>query len=257
MISIKTNEELDCWLKKYHYFEDGYVLKMDVNPFVITIGLINGSFEANTKKEIVSFEITPINVYLCDYRPSFEPSEDHCIEWIEPVDVDRGVGMQIFRPPVLTLKAESFIISENEVIKGVFKPYLSRQDISAKAPMEEIPTPDFWQQEFKKLGYDIVFRCYGGESKPLKQLPLNYGGFFFQLESRVTTTSQGIFIGGCSLKKHEVFMCFQQCDSNLDSLWTALAIILANIPDVTISCGNCKFTGTEWKLNYKKIYNDS
>jgi hypothetical protein len=248
MIIIKTYDELDNWLEKYNYFEDGHVLKIDMNPFVITIGvLISGTYEANTEKEILSFEITPINVSSCNYTPDFEPSDDHYIESIEPVEAYGGVGLQILGPPLLTLIAESFTIFENATIKSIFKPWISRRDIFVQAPMEKIPKPEFWQEEFKKLGYDIVFRYYAGESKPLQQLYSNYVGFFFQLENRVNTTNQGIFIRYCSIEKQEVSMSFQQCDPDLDSLWTALTTILASIPEVKISCGNCKFTGAEWK----------
>lgn len=254
MIFIKTYEELNNWLEEYNYFEDGHVLKIATNPLVITIGmLISGNFAANTEKEIINFDIIPINVSSCNYTPDFVLSEDLYIESIEPVEACEGVGLQIFGPPVLTLIAESFTISENDIIKSVFKPWISRGNIAIQAPMEEIPKPDFWQEEFKKLDYDIVFRYYAGESKPHQLLPSNYGGFFFQLENRINTTNQGIFIPYCSIENGQVSMSFQQCDPDLDSLWTALTIILANIPDVKISCGNCKFTGAEWKQKFASL----
>ena len=168
MILVKTYEELDNWLRKYHYFEEGHVLKIDMNRFVITIGmLISGNYEANTEKEILSFEITPINIFSCDYTPDFELPDDHYIESIEPIEADGGVGLKIFGPPIFTLIAESFTISENDIIKSIFKPWISKRDIYMQAPMVEIPKPGFWQQKFKKLDYDIVFRFYAGESKPL------------------------------------------------------------------------------------------
>ena len=247
MILIKTYEELDSWLEKYSYFEEGHVLKIDTNRFVITIGmLISGNYEANTKKEILSFEITPVNASSCDYKPDFELSDDHYIEFIEPVEVYGGIGLKFSGPPIFTLIAESFTISQNDTIKSFFKPWMSKRDIYMRAPMEEIPKPDFWQQEFKKLGYDIVFRYYAGESKPLQQLS-NYAGFFFQLKNRLKTNKQGIFIQYCSIKEQVVSIGFQLCDPDLDPLWTALTNILVNIPDVMISCGNCKFSGDKWK----------
>lgn len=248
MTVIKNFEDLSNWLGKYSRFEDGYVLKIDTNPFVITVGiLVSGIHEANTEKEILNFDITPVNVYSCDYTPDFKTSEDQIIEYIDPLDVDEGVGLEIFGPPLLTLIPESFIISENETIKSVFKPWVNEGRIFVQAPMAEIPKSDFWQSEFKKLGYDIVFRFYAGESKPLQQLGSKYSGFFIQLENRVSTSVNGIFIFSCSIKNGEVSTSFQQNDPELDSLWKALAYILACIPNVTISSGNCKFTGAEWK----------
>lgn len=181
--------------------------------------------------------------YSCS--PNFVPADDHCIESIEPIEVDGGFGLQITDPRI-TLIAKSFSISEGKTIKSIVKPRISRRDISMRAPMAEIPKPDFWQQEFKKLGFDIVFRCFAGESKPLQKLPSNYVGYFFQLENRVKIDNHGIFIRDCSIGEKGIAMCFEQDDEELESLWTALTIILARIPDVTIYCGNCKFTGAEW-----------
>jgi len=253
MILIQTYEDLDNWLKKYSYFEEGHVLEIDTNRFVIKIGiLISGNAEANTEKEILSFEISSINALSCDYKPDFEIGDDRSIEIIEPVEVNGGIGLQITGPPMFTLTAESFIISEKEIIKSLYLPWMSKGNIAFQALMEKIPEPDFWQKEFKKLGYDILFRYFAGEGKPLQKLS-NYAGYFFQLENRVATTKQGIFIESCSLKMRQVSMSFSQHDPELDSLWTALTIILASIPDVKISCGNCKFTGAEWKLKARGI----
>lgn len=252
MILIKTYEELNHWLKQYHYFEDGHMLKIDTNPFAITAGImIRGTFEANTEKEVLCFKITPGKILSCDYSLNHEPSEDHYIESIEALKVNQGIGLQIFNPPTLTLIAESFTISDGEIIKSIFQPWISRREISVRVPMHEIPKPHFWKQEFKKLGYDIVFRYYAGEGKPFEQLPYpNYSGFFFQLESRVRNTQQGIFIQHLSIENGDILMYFQQCDADLDLLWTALTTILADIPDIKISCGNCKFTGDEWKRHF-------
>lgn len=246
MTLIKTYEELDDWLKKYHCFEDGHVLEIDMNTLAITVGLtISGTYRANTEQETLNFEITPTKVSSYSCAPNFVTGNDHCIDSIEPVEVDEGVGLQITDPRIILI-AESFTISEGKTIKSIVKPHISRRDIYMRAPMEEIPKPDFWQQEFKKLGYDIAFRYYAGESKPLQKLPSNYVGYFFQLENRVNTTKHGIFIAGCARGDKGISMSFEQDDEELDSLWTALTIILARIPDVTIYCGNCKFTGPEW-----------
>ncbi|MBA3603294.1 MAG: hypothetical protein H0W50_06570 [Parachlamydiaceae bacterium] len=133
MILIKTYEELDRWLEEYNYFEDGHVLKIDMNPLVITIGmLIRGTYEANTEKENLSFKITPGDVFAFDYSPSFEPSDNHYIESIEPLEVYRGIGLQFIGPPTLTLTAESFSISDSEIIKSIFEPWVSRNEISCE-----------------------------------------------------------------------------------------------------------------------------
>lgn len=248
MVTIKTREELDNWLDKYNHFEDEYVLKIDKDPFVLTLGiLISGTSEAYTEEEIKSFEITPVNIFTCDYQNDFDSSSKSCIESIEIVEGDcEGVGFHISGPPYFTLIAESFTIIENETIKSIVEPWISRQDIYIEVPIKTIPKPEYFKQEFKKLGFDIVFRYYGGESKSFDVIPPDYEGFFIQLEDRLNTITGGIFIRHCT----KYSMYFQQCDAELDSLWTALTMILANLPDVKISCGNCKFTGEEWKQKF-------
>lgn len=251
MILIKNDQELNDWLKEYNYFEDGHVLKLEKDPFALTIGILtSGNYEAYTNKEILCFKIVPKNIFSCEYPPDFKPSDDHYIEAIESLEVSRGVGLQVFGPPTLTVKAETFIISDREIIKSTFKPWLNPKHIWIKFPMKEIPKPNFWKEKFKDQGHDIIFRFYSGESKPSQLLPYpNYSGYFFQLEDRLGISKEGILIDNCAIKDCEVFMGFRKCDEGLDLIWKALATILSDIPDIKISCGNCKFTGEEWKRN--------
>lgn len=213
--------------------------------------MVGGTYEANTEKEILCFKIIPENIFSCEYPSDFKPSENHYIESIEPLEVNQGVGLQIFGPPTLILNAQSFTISDRGIIKSIFKPWLNPKHISLQVPMNEIPKPIFWKDKFKELGYDIIFRYYSGESKPLHEIPYpNYIGYFFQLESRLNINKEGILINYCSIKNNELYMSFQQNDNALDLLWAALMTILADLPGIKISCGNCKFTGDEWKYTF-------
>ena len=49
------------------------------------------------------------------------------------------------------------------------------------------------------------------------------------------------------MENHRVTLCFSKKDENLDNLWIDLTAILADIPEVKMNCGNCHFTGAEWK----------
>lgn len=256
MISISNNADLIEWLDKYHYFEDECVLQIDTNPFVLTLALINGRNEAYAEEEITRIVITPVNMFSCDYRNDFASPGRSCIDDVDPIEVDGGVGIRVCGVPYFNLTAESFTIYEHEPVKSMVEPYLSRRDIFIKVPTLEIPKYDFWKQEFKKLGHDIVFRYYGGESEPIDKLPLKYDGVFFQLQERLNTHPCGIFVSCYNIYDKNLCMGFQKSDLDLDSLWTSLTVILSNIPNVIISCGNCKFTGEEWKQKSPGILQD-
>ena len=163
MILIKTYEELNNWLREYNYFEDGHVLKFHMNPFAINIGiLISGNYEAYTEKEILCFKITPENIFFCEYSPDFKPSDDHYIETIEPLEFNRGVSLQIFGPPTLTLNAESLTISDPEIIKSTFKPWLNPKHIWLEVPMKKFQNQIFGKKNSKNkamtlsLGFILV-----------------------------------------------------------------------------------------------------
>ena len=118
---IKSFDQLDQWLEENDYFEEGYVLKVEKSPLAITVGyLISGNYEAHTEKQILSFTITPSKIREWNNPQNFVPSEDHIIERIEALEFDHGkggIGLQFLVPPLFTLVAESFTISDPEIIK--------------------------------------------------------------------------------------------------------------------------------------------
>lgn len=249
---ITTFSELDQWLEENNYFEDGHILQINLDPLAITVGYnIKGNFQAHSEREILPFKITPNKIMKWEPSEHLVPSEDHYIEGIEPLDMDPGIGLQFLVPPLTILVAESLTVEDLPIIKTTFKPWLSTHSIFAKAPLHEIPKPAFWQQRLKEAGYEVVFRYYAGEGKRPEELPLNYTGYFIQLAERIDETQEGIFIEFMSLENQEVSLGFSRRDPTLDSVWLSLTAIVADIPDVIISCGNCKFSGGEWKLLLK------
>lgn len=252
---IKSYYELDQWLESLNYFEDGYLLRIDHDPFAIVIGImISGRYVANSPKEIFSFKIQPKNVMLWDYaRDDFVPSEHHIIESIEPLEAENGIALEFFLPPMVTLIAESLTISEEGIIKSIVKPWLGPKEFFVHTQLSEIPRPHFWKQKFQEFEYNIVFRYFAGEGKQPEETPYpNYIGYFIQLAEKVSTTKQGIFVSYVGIKDNMVSMGFQLYDDDLHQLWILLAKIVADFPKVQISCGNCKLTGEEWKQILKE-----
>lgn len=247
---ITTYDKLNQWLEENDYFEDGHILRIEDHPLAITVGYtIKGNYKANTEKHIRSFTIAPNKILQWnDSLYDLVPSDVGVIESIEPLEVESGIGLQFFMPTLATLVAESFNISEPEIIKTTFKPWVNTEHVFATAPMDEIPKPIFWKQKLQEKGYDIVFRYYAGESKQIEQIPYpDYTGYFIQLADKVGDTQEGILIEYLSIENHEVSISFKKMDENLAHVWMNLTAILADIPKVKINCGNCEFTGDEWK----------
>lgn len=247
---IRNYKELNHWLEKNNYFEDGQILQIDLNPLVITIGyMIEGNYVANTEKSILSFKITPHNIL--EWTFSFKdciPSEDCYIECITALEVDKCVALELMLPPSLLLVAESLTISDSEIVKTTFKPWISPTYISVKAPIIFIPRPDFWIEKLQNLGHDVKFRYFSGEGKQPEQIPYpNYSGYFIQLTDNIRDSQMGIFIESLLIQNDIVIMSFSNRDRSLDNVWTSMSVVLADLPHVEISCGNCKFTGEEWK----------
>ena len=249
MTTYHTYGEIDQWLAENFYFEDGHILHIETDPLAITIGYnIKGNLTAYSERHIRSFKLRPSTILEWTYPKSLIPSEDHYIGSIEPLEVQIGVGIEFFDSPNFRLVADSFDIMEQIVIKTIFKPWLSDSEIFAEIILDAIPTPAFWKQRFSEFGYDILFRCYGGEGAQPEKVPYpGYSGYFIQLRERIKETKQGLFISSISQKNGIVSLLFQNHDSHLGELWTILIKILSDFPHIKIKSGNCEFTGNEWK----------
>lgn len=247
---IQTFEQLEEWIEENNYFEEGHILQIESNPLAITVGyMVEGNYEVNTERSILTYKITPSKVLKWNYSPEeFTPSEDAYIDGIEPLKVEKGIALQFQVPPEFQLVAESFTISDPKIIKSTFKPWLSDREIFAEAPMDHIPKPNYWKEKLRESGHDIVFRYYMGEGKQPDEIPYpDYSGYFIQLANKIRDTKEGIFIKHISIHNGVVKMAFVKQDNHLEDVWESLKKIIADIPEVQISCGNCKFSGDEWK----------
>jgi hypothetical protein len=215
-----------------------------LDPLSITVEDSEGNFKAYSKRTYKRFKITPINVI--EWKCYGIPSSDHCIEGIEPVQVEKGVSLK--NPyPLIQLTAESFQISDPEFSSYIVQPKLNNEYISFEAMISRPPTPSFWIEQFKNAGFDIVFRYYKGTEKKVEDVPYpDYTGYFFQLRDSLNDSSGGIFIGGVRSMDDKVFMHFSYKEQKLQKAWICLTSVLANLPDVKIACGNLELNGDEW-----------
>lgn len=252
MKTYHSYEEIDSWLSENWYCEEWFILHVELDPLTITIGYTSeGNYAAYSERHIRSFKIIPSRVfYLSNDPEQFIHSEEISIESIEPLNVEKRVGIEIyfFAFPAFRLVADSFAIIEQEVIKTTFEPWLSDRNIFVEAPLEAVPILSFWKERFKEYGFDILFRFYGGKGMQPEELPYpDYSGYFIQLADRIKETDQGLFISSVSQKDRVVSMHFEKEDAHLNELWTVLTKILSDIPQVKLKSGNCEFSANEWK----------
>lgn len=248
--SISTFSELDKWLSDKFYFEDGHILSIKENPLEIIVGYnVKANYKANSERHILSFKIIPSNITEWTFnKESVAIGEDNYIEAIEAIEAEHGIGLEFSTPAIIRLITDSLIIEEQELIKTTFKPWVSEKEIFVISDLSEVPKPEFWKERLSEYGHDILFRYYAGDQRLPKQVPYpDYQGYFIQLVNRINLTQEGIFLKHLEIVNGKLRLSFENKDEALKSVWQDLTIILANFPNAKINCGNCEFTGTEWK----------
>lgn len=251
-MKIQTSKELYKWLEDNHFFEDGHILKIETNPVRIVVGYnIEGNYEANSERKIQTFTLQPDNIKERTFPDNgdFIPSYDNYIEGIAPIDALPNIGLE-FSTPLTTFRlvAGSFTITRNEVITTTFKPWVSESEIFVESSMTDIPKPEYWVEKLKERGHLIVFRYFGSEEKMPDKLPYpDYSGYYIQTRDRLDKTNKGIFIEHLAKKEKSISLHFKNKDKELKPIWNDLTIILSEMPDATITSGNCKFSGREWR----------
>jgi hypothetical protein len=248
-MNVKTYNELENWLSENFNFEDANILSIEKSPLKIRIGYnIDGNFKANSKRSIRVFELIPSGIKEWTYDERlFTPSEDHYLECIEPVEILDGVGFEIYTPSI-RLVADAIEINEKETIETTFKPWTSETDVFVDTELKEIPRPIFWKERLMEYGHNILYRYYCGEARQPEQLPYpDYTGYYIQLENKIDTTREGIFIQFLTKDDRGIHILFVNKDETLNVVWNDLKNIIGDLPGVIIHSGNCEFTGNEWK----------
>ncbi|MEC5173531.1 metallophosphoesterase [Chryseobacterium nepalense] len=248
--TITSFNELNKWLSDNFYFEDGHILSIKENPLEIVVGYnTKANYKANSERHILSFKITSSNIIEWDFdKKSALLGEDNYIESIESIEVEHGICLEFFTPAIIRLTAENLVIEEQELIKTTFKPWVSDKEIFLTSDLYEIPKPEFWKQKLNKYGHHISFRYYAGDERLPNQVPYpDYQGYFIQLTDKIKHTQEGIFLKHLQIVNGKLNLSFENKDDELKNVWNDLTLILANFPNAKIHCGNCEFTGTQWK----------
>lgn len=249
-IIINTYSELDKWLSENNYFENGYILEIEKSPLIITIGyIVSGSYKANEERQMQVFKLEPLTIVEWNYDESvFTTSSDYCIKGIAAIENLSGFGLSFVHKSSFSLITDSLKLNEPTIVTDTFKPWTSDTEIYAVAEIDNVPSPEFWLKKLKEKGHALFYRYIYGEIKPVEQIPYpDYSGYYLQMADRVATTSGGIFIRDIKQRGNFTTVSFQRQDQFLVDQWLDLTRILASLSNVTIHCGNCQFTGTEWE----------
>lgn len=248
--TVHSHYDLNNWLSDNYYFEDGHVLAITEKPLEIIVGYnVKANYEANSERHILSFKIIPSKIYEWSFdKTVVNVGDDNYIEAIEAIEVENGVCIEFYTPAVFRLVAENFEIEEHGLIKTTFKPYVSETEMYLTSDLTEIPRPEFWKEKLSKYGHDILFRYYAGDERQPEQVPYpDYQGYYIQLTDRISSTQEGIFLNHLKVGGKKLCLSFENKDEELKNVWNDLTLILSDFPNAKINCGNCEFTGTEWK----------
>ena len=248
--TIHTFNDLDKWVSNNFYFEDGHVLAIKENPLEIIVGYnVKANYKANSERHILPFKIIPNKIHEWTFdKDVVNVGDNNYIECIEASEVENGICLDFSTPATFRLVADSFEIEEQELIKTTFKPWTSETEMYLTTDLAEIPRPEFWKEELKKYGHNILFRYYAGDERQPEQVPYpDYQGYYKQLDDRIGSTQEGIFLKHLKVEDGKLSLSFENKDEELKNVWNDLTMVLADFPNAKINSGNCEFTGTEWK----------
>lgn len=255
---LKNYEEVDKWLKEHYYFEDAWISNIDFETLTITTQRdVGGTYVAYTERLIESLQITPIRPLDLSNLPPIPLESIIFLDGIETFAVTSGVGIKFLLDSGedFQFNAEGLTVSDEEIIKSTYAPWTDDSEIFIETTMAEIPKPSFWKEKLKEYGHEIVFRCYGGEAKDPEKVPYpGYGGYYIQLIERINESKTGICIDHIHKRNGLIVMGLENGDDFLKKVWKDLTLIVSDLPNVKIECGNCEFTGKEWKEHIQNKY---
>lgn len=258
---IRTYKELNDWLTENYYFEEGHILTVQENPLEIVVGFnVDATYEANSERQIKAFKLIPSKVIEWTFdRNSVVLGDGNYMEGVEPLNFGKTFGLEFSTPSIIRLVTDKLEVTELPLIRTIFKPWISDNEIFITSDINEIPKPEFWKAKLSYFKHDISFRYYSGKEKQPQDMPYpEYSGYYIQLTEKINTTDEGIFISHIGLQDDKLIVSFENKDEQLSDVWRDLTLILSDFPNVKISCGNCEFDGMGWKeyLKNGKIPSD-
>lgn len=248
--TVNTFEDLDKWLSDNFYFEEGHILAVKENPLEIIVGYdVHVNYKANSERHILTFKIIPSKIYEWTFdKDVINVGPENYIDCIEAIEVENGICLDFSTPATFRLVANSLEIEELELLKTTFKPWVSETQLFLTTDLTVIPKPEFWKEELRKYGHEILFRYYEGVERQPGQVPYpDYQGYYIQLANRISSTQEGIFLKHLNFENGKLSLSFENKDEEIKKVWDDLTLILADFPNAKINSGNCEFTGTKWK----------
>lgn len=242
--------DLSDWLAENDNFADGNIIEINENPLEIIVGLdIEGSYKANTKKKIQTYNIFPTEIICWTFDGTQTAiGEDYCIESIEAISYKEKVCLEFITTEYFRLEAKSLIIEKGKIIETTYKPWISDSNIFATVRLKVVPQPSFWTEKLREYGYNVSFRYFSGEAKQLEDVPYpDYQGYYLQLNNRIQISNEGIFFMHLHLENENLSLNIENKDKELSEVWYVLNKIIADLPNAQINSGNCEYTGEEWK----------
>ena len=249
---INERDTLETWLDQNYWFEDGYIsnIETDANGIQITIGFqLEGNYVAGEPQILKEYTITPNEIVTWTYDSNVHQLEElKCIESINLTDT--GLGLRFETSPAIELICKSFYINDAKIINTQTKPWISEREFSFSYESDELPHADFWIDAFKNFGIQMSFRIYADQERERNRIPYpDYSGLFLQRTDRLLISNKGIFFSSVTTNDKLINYTFELDDENLSEEWMLLQKLIANWPQLKVTCGNVTFIGIEWK-NY-------
>lgn len=248
-MKINNRNKLEKWLDQNYWFEEGFISKIVElnNELEIVIGYQTiDTYVAGEKQETKEFRLKPIGLKNWTFKKEkFAPSKEICIDGIELSE--KGIGLKFETPTVFEMTCESIEISEPKITQTYTKPWISSREFFITATSKEVPTPNYWIEQFEKNGIKTGFRYFSSELIQTDKVPFpDYSGYFVQILSKIHKTDKGLFFKFVSVENDKLSIGIENQDENTE-LFKTVQLIVSDWTNSTINSGNVKFSGAEFK----------
>lgn len=266
---FKQRTDFEEWLDDNYWFEDGYISEIttyedehtNIDFVEIRIGYqIEGTLEGGTPITLKEYVIRASNIKLWTFSDDTIYNPDNCISGIETIDECNGIGFEIEVPELIKLICDVITVEGPFLKKSICKPWVSERYVFFYIKEGLIPRPSEWVEWLNQIGLDASWRHGGSEAKPVGIVPYpDYAGWLLQETYKIPTTQFGVLFTNIGFEKGKLSLSIEKYDNNIDDLWNAVNRVLSkNIKKIEVSCGNCRFNGSQWLEyhNSKKIPED-
>jgi hypothetical protein len=256
---IETRAEFEAWLEANFWLEDVLINALEPYPKIVSGSCkppscvqlvctlqVGGSIRAGETRWIRDIKITAQGVrsYFIDGEDGFV--EGNCCQGIELIEGEPGLKFTLDVPGILQVACASLEILQHSDREEIVPSWYSSTEFFAYAVLQKLPTPEDWLYHFHKQGWDVVWRYYYSDEQALERVPIDYTGWFLQLQSRLDENPQGLFFKHCQLEGDQFSLSLYNYDPALQGLWVEAGKYIAAFPEVSIACGNTVMNQTEW-----------